>query len=187
MNIKNITLFKILEILWYFIKPAFFTNMTFIITMTLIFFNQINTLPYTLTLNLYILLIGSFIGIFYVRNAINVAVKHLNIIGLYIPKFSLFHYIMMLIVILIHVIMTIILKYYILKKFTKNQLLETENYIIRNRNFITLICIKIVLLYFLTGLYKIYGLDNIGITILFSLSIIIMYLCTYLNKYIFLT
>ena len=55
VHVSNLSFFKILEILWYFMHPGFFTNLTFIVTMILVYYNQIEALPYLVTLNLFIL------------------------------------------------------------------------------------------------------------------------------------
>jgi hypothetical protein len=185
MHISNLNLLKLLEIICYFVKPAFFTNLTFIVTMILVYLKQVNVLPYLLTLNLFILIIGSFISIFFIRSAIKVAMSRLNITGVNIPKFSIIHFVMILVGIMIHVIMTIILKIYIYKQFTVDEIYKAERYGDKNRMKIAKICIGIVLLYFMTGLYTIYGMNTIGIITLFIIGPPIMYLCTYLNDYYF--
>lgn len=185
MHISKITPFKIAEILWYFLHPGFFTNMTFIVSMILVYLKQIQALPYLLTLNLFILIIGSIISIFFVRNTINVAMDNLDITGLKIYKFSKLHLFMIFIGIIIHVIMTIILKWFIYKEFTTDEIANAELNGDNNRIKLSLACVCIVLLYFMTGLYKLYGMNTIGIVILFIICPPIMYICTYLDDYYF--
>lgn len=185
MHISNITLFKVVEILWYFLHPGFFTNLTFIVTMILVYLRQVLALPYLLTLNIFILVIGSIISIFFVRSAINVAMDNLKISGVLIPYFSTLHFIMIFIGIMIHIIMTVILKWYIYKKFTDEEIERAEIYGDNNRFKLTIACVSIVLLYFMTGLYKVYGMNLIGIIILFIIGPPIMYLCTYLDDFYF--
>lgn len=185
VHVSNLSFFKILEILWYFIHPGFFTNLTFIVTMILVYLKQKGALPYILTLNLFILVIGSIISIFFVRSAINVAMKRLNVSGVAIPKFSGIHFFIMFVGIMIHVVMTIVLKWYLYKQFTPEEIARAETNGDRNRMCIAITCIGIVLLYFITGLYTVYGMNNIGIITLFLIGPPIMYLCTYLDDYYF--
>jgi hypothetical protein len=185
VQVSNLSFFKILEILWYFMHPRFFTNLTFIVSMILVYLKQIGALPYILTLNLFILVIGSIIAIFFVRSAINVAMKRLNVSGVSIPKFSGIHFFMIFVGIMIHVVMTIVLKWYIYKKFTHEEIERAETYADKHRMHLAITCIGIVLLYFMTGLYTVYGMNNIGILSLFIIGPPIMYLCTYLDDYYF--
>lgn len=185
VQVSNLSFFKILEILWYFMHPGFFTNLTFIVTMVLVYLKQRGALPHILTLNLFILVIGSIIAIFFVRSAINVAMKRLNVSGVYIPKFSGLHFFMMFVGIMIHVVMTIVLKWYIYKQFTPEDIAHAETYADKNRMRLAITCIGIVLLYFMTGLYTVYGMNKIGIIILLLIGPPIMYLCTYLDDYYF--
>lgn len=181
----NTSLLKILEVLWYFMHPGFFTNLTFIVSMILVYLKQIEALPYILTLNLFILIIGSLIAILFVRNVVDVAVKRLNIKGVSIPRFSNIHFFLIFVGIIVHVIMTIILKWYIYKQFTNEEIAKAEYKGDLTRMHIALTCVGILLLYFMTGLYTVYGLDNITIIILFIIGPPIMYLCTYLDDYYF--
>ena len=70
--------------------------------------------------------------------------------------------------------------------FTDEQIKKATEYNNNHRMFIVYSCIGIVLLYFSTGLYTIYGMNNIAILSLFILSPLVMYYCTYLDDYYFL-
>lgn len=177
----------ILQILWYFISPQFFTNLTFIVTMVLVYLKQLNALPYILTLNLFILIVGSLIAIFYVKNVAYTAIKRLKLPNIKIPTLSLLHIVLVIIGIGIHVIMTLILKWSIYKQFTDEEIKDAETYGDRHRMFITYSCIGITLLYFMTGLYTVYGLDNLTVIILLIVGPLIMYICTYLDDYFYIS
>jgi hypothetical protein len=181
----EITIIKIAKVLWYFCSPQFFTNLTFIVTMVLVYLKHRAVLPYVLPLNLFILIIGSFIAIFFVREALQVAMTRLSIPKFQIPRFSAFHIIFIILGIGIHVVMTLILKWSIYKQFTPQEIKKAEDYGDKHRMNIVYSCIGIVILYFLTGLYTVYGLNNIAIIGLFIAGPFIMYLCTYLDDYFY--
>ena len=185
MNIKNLSKLKILEIIWYFLHPGFFTNLTFIVSMIFVYNKYLQPLPHILTLNLFILIIGSFIAIFFARSVINVAMSRLNITNVNIPKFSGMHFLIIFIGIIIHVVMTIILKWSIKKQYTQQEIKTAETYADKHRINIALSCIGIVFLYLLTGLYTVYGMNNYTIAFLIIVGPIVMYLCTYLDDYYF--
>ena len=179
------TIKKILAVLWYFCSPQFFTNLTFIVTMVLVYLKHKAVLPFVLPLNLFILIIGSFIAIFFVRNAMAVAMTRLSIPKFKIPRFSGLHITFIILGIAIHVVMTLVLKWYMYKQFTQEEIQEAENYGDKHRMDIVYSCVGIVVLYFLTGLYTVYGLNNTAVIGLFIVGPIVMYLCTYLDDYFY--
>ena len=128
--------------------------------MVLVYLKHKAVLPFVLPLNLSILIIGSFIAIFFVRNAMKVAMSRLSIPKFTIPRFSGLHIAFIILGIGIHVVMTWILKWYIYKQFTPEEIQEAEDYGDKHRMDIVYCCIGIVILYFLTGLYTVYGLKT---------------------------
>lgn len=182
MLLKNINNYS--KLLLYFLHPRFLTNAAFIISMILIYLQQIKTLPYILTLNLFILIVGSIISVFYARNVVNIALNKLDITKYIVPRYSFMHILLIIIGVFIHIIAIIILIWYTYKIFTIDDIKYVKKVINKNRITISSICIAIVLLYFASGLYKIYGIDNLGIISLFIMGPLIIYLCTYLVDYI---
>jgi hypothetical protein len=180
------TVQKLLEVLWYFCSPQFFTNLTFIVTMVLVYLKHKAVLPFVLPLNLFILIIGSFISIFFIRSAMSVAMSRLSIPKFKIPRFSSLHIAFIILGIGIHVVMTLVLKWYMYKQFTSQEIQEAEDYGDKHRMDIVYSCVGIVVLYFLTGLYTVYGLNNTAVIGLFIAGPIVMYLCTYLDDYFYL-
>ena len=176
---------KIIKLICYFMSPQFFTNLTFIISMILIYFKKKEALPFIIPLNLFILLIGSFISIFFVRSVMKVAVSKLYMPELQIQRFTVLHFTFIILGIAIHVFMTWFLKWYIYNQYTSQEIQYAEDYGDKNRMCIAYYCICIVILYFLTGLYTIYGLNKYVIFGLFIISPFVMYLCTYLDDYFY--
>jgi hypothetical protein len=81
--------------------------------------------------------------------------------------------------------MIIIIKWYMYKQYTPQEIQEAEDYGDKHRMDIVYACIGIVVLYFLTGLYTVYGLNNTVVLGLFIAGPIVMYLCTYLDDYFY--
>lgn len=172
------------KLLIYFLQPTFFSNLIFMLSVMLIYLQQIKALPYILTLNLFILIVGSIISVFYARNVVNIALDYLDITKYTVPRYSNIHILLIIIGILIHVFMTIFLLWYTRKSYTIDDIKYAKKVINKNRLTISSICIIITLLYFATGLYNIYGIDTTGIIVLFIIGPFIMYSCTYLVDYI---
>lgn len=72
------------------------------------------------------------------------------------------------------------------KQFTSQEIQDAEDYGDKHRMNIVYACICIVVLYFLTGLYTVYGLNNTVVIGIFIAGPIVMYLCTYLDDYFYL-